>query len=195
MSITYYATKVTLATGIHVAAFERALQATAPGNATDSPSLSAGTSGLLLAYTTGVGDPNLADWGNGTYRADFQVSAAGANMSYGVKTVGAAAGHFARVDNGLTSDLETAVQAEATFTGTGLKSATVAWNPSSGAASDRFEVLIAGQNTGTMSQSVTFDSGAAGTTMGGAFDAAAPAAKAPPPRSQPLRVWNRRRAA
>jgi hypothetical protein len=184
VALTYFHTRDDQASGVHVAGREKSATATAPASGTNAtPTIAGGASSLGMLFTTVSGAPNIADWGSGTYRADLVVSAVGADMSYGLRTVGTAAGHFARVDSGLTTDIETAVQAEAAFTGTGLKSATVAWDPAAGNASDRFEIVIACHNAGSMNQTLTLDAGSAGSTMGGDFDAGGAAPAVTPQRT------------
>ena len=94
-------------------------------------------------WTTNSGVPNVADWPNGVYRCQIDVSSENRLDSYGFLTQGSHAGHFAVVDSGLTADQETWTQDEAAFTGTGIKLATNTIDPASGAAGDRFECLLA----------------------------------------------------
>lgn len=171
------------ATGVHVAdAQERVMDTgTAAGTTLATGNVTPGGAELSMVFTTPSGEPNTADWASGTYRLDVSVATTGANIFWGVKAVTQGAttinGHFARVDSGLTSDLETAVQAESDFSGTGLKQATTSWNPVSGSATDRFEVVLAFRNTDSMNQaaSITVDSGVSFATWDGAG--------APPPAS------------
>jgi hypothetical protein len=105
MALTYYATKTADTNGIHVALKERVASSSAPATSTETTgNIAGGASVLAFAYATAASNPNIANWGNGTYRADLSVASAGANCTYGVLTVGSAAGHFARVDSGLTAD-------------------------------------------------------------------------------------------
>jgi hypothetical protein len=184
VTITYYIDAATsVATGAHAATREKGLITALPSsNLTDtSGSIAGGASALTHCWTTASGQPNQADWGNGTYRCILDVSAVGADLSFGLRTAGAVTGHFARVDSGLTADQETVAQAEALFTGTGLKTATAAWNPAAGAAGDRFECLLGVTNGGSMNQTIGIDSDTAGVSFtDGPFDAAAAPAILPP---------------
>lgn len=146
MAKTFYQRDTNLATAVHAATNEDELSLTAGTGQTEIVTVVKGTSGTHWCFTTLSTEPNEADWPNGTYRAQLDVSVAGADLLYGFLTVGTANGHFARVDSGLTADLETIVQAEAAFSGTGLKLATAVWNPAAGAADNRFEALLAVQN-------------------------------------------------
>lgn len=162
---TYFQRNTDVATGIHVATNEDDLNAVAGGGETEaSGDHAAGASSLAYCFTTASGQPNNADWPSGTYRCQLDVSAAGANMSYGLLTLNGSAGHFGRVDSGLTADQESTAQAEAAFTGTGLKLATKSWDPAAGAAGDRFECLVAARNAAAMNAAqtitLTFDSDA-----------------------------------
>lgn len=142
---TYYTTTTATATGIHVATHEKQLSDTDEASPTDiSDTLGGGDSILFAAITTDAGEPGDDTWPTGDYRYQIDATTVGANITYGARTAGSANGHFARVNTGLTSDLETKAQTEALFSGTGLKLATtgsVSWT--AGATSDRFEVLIA----------------------------------------------------
>lgn len=99
----------------------------------------------LNTFITPANEPNDAAWTTGNYRAQLDITSAGADLTYGLLDQGASEGHFARVNSGLTADLETKQQVESAFNGTGLKLATtgsVSWT--AGAAGDRFEILISG---------------------------------------------------
>jgi putative Mn2+ efflux pump MntP len=137
-----------LATGLHAAqaaADENAFGSTAGGSTTDaSGNFAGGASGFAFIHTSAAGFPNDAAWPTGTYRCQYDVTAAGAGMSYGLRTAGTAVGHFARVASDLSSELETKQDAQPLFTGTGTKLATtgsVSW--SAGAVGDRFECALA----------------------------------------------------
>jgi hypothetical protein len=144
MTITYFHRSTALANGIHAATNETEHATTAGAGAGSlSDIIAGGASQFGWCFTTASGQPNVADWPSGTYRCIMEVSAAGATSSYGVRTAGGASGHFARVNDALSSDLETAQDTQALFTGTGIKTASVSWDPAAGNASDRFEVLVA----------------------------------------------------
>ena len=102
------------------------------------------------AFTTVSGDPNDGDWpaasGGDPYFCSFDVTTIGVDVTCGLLTLGGAAGGFHRVNSSCTSQ-ENVAQGQTAFSGTGVKDATnTSWNPSSGAASDRFQVRIAAAN-------------------------------------------------
>lgn len=174
MTKTYYHRSTAAATGVHAATNETE-QATTAGAGAGSLSdiLAGGASQLAFCFTTASGEPNSADWPSGTYRCILEVSTAGANITYGLRTAGAVSGHFARVNSGLTADSETVAQAEALFSGTGIKTATASWDPAAGNASDRFECLIAATRPashGNETLTIVVDATDAGATNGGVSD-------------------------
>lgn len=150
----WYCRNTDLANGIHVATNEDAMNGGTAPAVSESVSLAFGTNVLGFSFVSPANEPNDANWPNGSYRCQMDVTAAGAALSYGLLTNGAA-GHFARVDSGLTADQETWVQVEAAFTGTGLKLATSSIDPAAGAAGDRFEGLLAVRNAATMNNPQT----------------------------------------
>src|SRR3990172_8699838 len=144
MAKTYYLRSTVDPTGVHAADIERALGTTA------------GSSTATVSSILGV-----------------NASTADADITFGLRTAGSAAGHFARVNSGLTSDLETTTQAEALFSGTGVKTATVSWDPSAGSSTDRFECLIAATRAashGNQTLSIDVDNPSADATNGGIAD-------------------------
>lgn len=124
------------------------------------PSMMIEVDALTHAFTTESGDPNVTDWpvasGGDPYTAEIDVSAAGADVTYGLLTIGGSAGRFNRVNSSCTTQ-ETWSQGESAFSGTGVKVATnTSINPSSGATGDRFQCLFAGRNNATMGGNQTF---------------------------------------
>lgn len=103
-------------------------------------------------WATVANQPNDADWPNGTYRAQLDVTVAAADIIYGLRQMGATAtiGHFSQLNSGLSSEIDSAFQSEAVFSGTGLKLATQTWDPAASAAGDRYGVLCGALNTGSM---------------------------------------------
>ncbi len=129
----------------HVATFEKQLVTASGGTTAMSDTYAGGESRLSFLFTTPAGEPNDAAWPTGTYRCQLDVSASGADITYGLRAAGAQTGHFARINFNTLIELETKVQVEALFTGAGLKLATtgsVSWT--GGATSERFECLVAG---------------------------------------------------
>ncbi len=148
---TYYHNNVEELNAIHSvnATYENAL-GTAPAGASSEQSPGIGGGGeFAFVATTPTNEPDSAAWPTGTYRCQLDVTSADANVSYGLLALtGDVIGGFHRVNAALGSDLETKEQAEAAFSGTGLKLATtgsVSW--SSGTQSDRFEILVAAIRT------------------------------------------------
>lgn len=120
---------------------------------------------LCYAFYTPAGEPNSASWPQDssadTYRLTLEVITAGADLTYG--TLADKGGHAARVNSGLTADLETAdmTWGGTRASGTGIKQFatwnTVAgsgWNPAAGSASDRFEALVGADNANMMAQAI-----------------------------------------
>lgn len=141
---TFYCKNVALANDIHTADNEEEMVRflTRVQETLSSQSIGGGAQGVAFCFTSYANEPNSAAWPAGTYRCQLDVSAVGADITYGLlnQTV---SGHFARVNSGLTADSETKQQVESAFTGTGLKLATTGsttWT--SGNASDRFECLV-----------------------------------------------------
>lgn len=160
MTKTYFQRDTDLATGIHVDTHEDRLDAAAGTGQTESISLAGGDIGHLV-FTTPAGEPNSADWPNGTYRAQLDCTVAGADIGYGLLVGsfpnGTRDGHWARVDSGLTAHQGTVWrQSEVAFTGTGLKLATQTQDPAAGADADRLEVRVgAGRAASLNSQTLT----------------------------------------
>lgn len=162
MAITYYHRSTDLATGVHVAAGDEFEHSITQGSVATIHSLSnvgGGNDSIAIVFTTVSGEPNDADWDSGTYVCRLDITAAGADMRYGLLNLGASLGHFARVNSDLTSDLETVQQDEAEFSGTGIKIANAAgWNPAAGAVGDRFECCVAQRNVAAMgNQTITIE--------------------------------------
>lgn len=176
---TYYLNNVALATSVHSVngdADEYELGNTPAGLSTvKSQNLGGGDSVLVFVGTTTAGEPDHSQWPAGTYRMQIDCSNVGADISYGLLTLGTANGHFARVNSGLTADQETKQQVEGAFTGTGLKLATTGsttW--SAGSAGDRFEILIAAQRAANHgNQNMDIDMGETDDFADGPWEAAA----------------------
>jgi hypothetical protein len=163
-TLTYYQTANALANGIHAAvdpADELALGTSADSSSGQSGNFGGGDSGFAFIFTTPSNQPNNDAWPSGDYRCQLDVSSVGGNLTYGFLTQGSAGGHFARVNSGLTSDLESWAQSEGAFSGNGLKLATTgSITPISGDLSDRWELALAAQRPashGNQILSLTFD--------------------------------------
>lgn len=104
-------------------------------------------------------EPNSADWpaasGGDPYGFSYYISAAGANMTFGV----AATDGFGRRNSSCVQQ-ESAAGPGATHSGTGWFTDThTSWNPSAGTATDRFVVRLWGVNGNTKAtEAVTLDS-------------------------------------
>ena len=149
-TITYFLNATSAATGVHVALNERAQNETQGGAGSAPAIIPLSGDALSHVWTTPADSPNSADWPNGVYTCSMDVQTLMLVDSFGLLTRGGSAGHFARVNAGLTADQETWTQDEAAFTSTGISVATNTIDPSSGSADDRFEVLVAADNSDTM---------------------------------------------
>jgi len=176
---TYYHNNVALATTVHIATSEFQLGKTASGAATDTVAVHQNGVHAWVA-TSPANEPNSAAWPtSGVYRYQIDVTLAGADLTFGLLSQGGEPGHFARVDSGLTTEHESFTQDEAAFSGSGLHLATVtdpAWT--SGSATDRFEISIAGVRTaGHGTQDLTLQLGESDDFADGPWPAPVP----PPP--------------
>ena len=155
-TMTCYGSDTASATGIHAATNETAFLTTYSASAANlTASAGKGASGLGWCFTSSANWPNSPDWPSGNYRFQIDITA-NDYSTVALGSVGTATGHFARVDSGLTSDLQTWAQSEAAFTGTGLKLATTGTiDPTSGTATDRFECLVAWYNSSAKNSSIT----------------------------------------
>jgi len=112
----------------------------------------------LFIFCAKPGAPWVAHWpNNGVYRCQIDVSSATTDLAYGLKNFGSSPGHFGRTSKEHGTCLQAIQQAEASFTGSGLKLATIT-NPSwsLGSHFDQLEILIAGtRTTGHSKQSLT----------------------------------------
>ena len=179
MTVTWVLRSDLQADGAHVAEDEVQLTLTEGVDATLSATIAGSSNELCSAWTTTT-DVGYAQWGTGTYTITFSLNTIGAGITFGCLTVGASAGHLARVDTGLTADIETILQNEAAFSGTGVKTATFTWTPGAGATTDRAEILVAAANSDTMSQSIQYKVNLlANSTLSGPFDGAGVVARTP----------------
>jgi hypothetical protein len=131
---------------------------------------------LYAQHTTIATEPGFAQWGTGDYRAQIEVSAAGAGLTFGYTTAGGSSGHFGRINAAASADIETKQQVEALASGTGIKlftTGSVSWG--AGAVGDRFEILLAcaRDGVGHGNQSMNMNQGDADAFADGPFDGAA----------------------
>jgi hypothetical protein len=143
---TYYQRNVAQAADAVVATNEEQMTTgTAASGTLGSGNYGGGSSHLAFLFTSPASEPNNAAWPTGSYRAQLNCTAAGAGITYGMRTTGSVAGYIARYSSDLASALETKAQTEAVFSSTGLKLGTtgsVSW--SAGAAGDRYAILVGG---------------------------------------------------
>jgi hypothetical protein len=140
---TYYQTLTPSAAALHGADFELIAVRDVPAiGQTLTLSVSPNETEVVAWYTEAP-EPGRVDWPNGDYRAQFDVIAIGVDLIFGVRDIGTALGHFGRVDAALAEDKETHEQAEAAFSGAGLKLATYTGGFLDGLDTDRLEVLVA----------------------------------------------------
>lgn len=112
----------------------------------------------LFLFTAQPGAPWVAQWPtSGVYRCQLDVSSASTDLAYGLLNFGSELGHFGRVDKEHSSCLQSIQQDQSSFSGSGLKLASItnpAW--SAGSHFDQLEILIAGtRTTGHTKQSIT----------------------------------------
>jgi len=121
--------------------------ATTPGGAATSNSGNIGTGGIDAYAAQTLNIIGLSQWPTGNYRHQIDVTTTTADLVCGLLTLGSGSGGFVRAQSDGTS-LEKKQQQESSFAGTGLHLATsgsVSW--SSGATTNYYQVLIAGQKT------------------------------------------------
>ncbi|MCK5613886.1 hypothetical protein KAR91_69125 [Candidatus Pacearchaeota archaeon] len=176
-SITYYQRDDARATGVHVVSNENAFERTTGVSATIDEEVLRTSDELTHVFTTPANEPNSDDWPNGLYRFQFNVAAAEAELTYGLLTIGGSAGHFARVDAGLTADQEIWTQDEGAFSGTGTNIASNTINPVAGLIDDRFECLVACANAAIhQDRTLSMTVNVAASFADGPWTAAPPAA-------------------
>lgn len=146
-----------------------------PGATNNQTSTAIGSGGSdEWATATPAGEPNNAAWPTGNYRAQIDVVTANPDVFYGLLTLGAGQGGFARWNTGLTTLLERIVQQEPSFSLTGLFLATtgsVSWT--AGAATDRYGFVLAAQRVaGHGSAQITLQLGEADDFTDGPWPAA-----------------------
>jgi len=134
---------------------------------TTSRSVAALGDEVSFSWITEGGEPNAYEWANAELRAQLDVTAAGANLSYGFTDVVLLGvyGGFTRTDSGDTEQV-VQFQDEATFTGTGLKLASTFWIGEATARTDKYALLLNVRNTGLGAQTITLRFGANAWTDG-----------------------------
>lgn len=144
--------------------FERKMSESGQTSQALSASFLGGVNKICHVFTTEAGDPGVQDWpaasGGDPYRCSMNVTTAGADITYGLLG-GGENGGFHRVTSSC-GRLETVVQEEAAFSGTGVKVANhTTWDPGTGSdTSQRFQVRIrgsAGSFHGTQNLAITTD--------------------------------------
>lgn len=143
-TITWYQRNVALATGARSVEHEYSLLGT-PGSGETITETDQDFDASKFVFTSPSNEPNSADWPNGTYRVQYDITAASSALTYSPS--------FGRVDSALTALLESSTSAPAQ-NGTGLKLFSVSWDPSAGGATDRFDVNLF-FDVSNMNQSLT----------------------------------------
>lgn len=147
---TYYYSSTADATALHSADYENVLSTTTGTVQTLTASVKKSSEEECFCARTPTNEPLWTRWPTGNYRFQIDCTSVGADITYGLRTLGSAGGHFARINTGGTSELETKTQQEGAFSGTGLKLATtgtVSWT--AGSVTDRFEINVVGANANT----------------------------------------------
>lgn len=179
MTLTYFLSDVAFAGTLHAGTnfFNYVAAAALAGGASLSWSPAATTNNIAV-WTTPTGAPGIAPWPSGDYHFQLDVSAAGANISYGIASLGGINGHFASVNAAASAHVWTSgLQTEATFTGTGIKAGTVTWTTGgTEATGSRFEMMLLIRNLNSMSaQTLTMNVATANAFMDGPWGGGAPA--------------------
>lgn len=155
MARTFFAHQQTFATGVHVADNEHEFQDSAGDSSTAAGA--GNPTDMTHAVTTDPGTTIGTPWPTGDYVRTLDISAADTNNEFGLLTLNSVAGHHARVNNAVSSELETNEQTESAHTLTGLKTCStgsVSW--SSGTDDDLYESLTTVNRTsGHGSTSIT----------------------------------------
>ena len=159
------------------AGFENELGLSPGGTSTQTSGGIGGNGRTVWSTVTPSGDPDSAAWPTtGDYRYQLDVTAAGADLTFGLLTQGNDAGHFSRINSAAASELQTIEQDEAAFSGSGLHLATIT-NPAwaAGASGDRFGFVVAAvRTTGHGNQTMSLQVGETDDFADGPW-AAAPA--------------------
>lgn len=145
------------ASGVHVATDEIAFETTADAGSADEKTANS-TDELSFLFTTPSNEPDQGTWTTGVFRASFDVSSIGADMECGLLTLGGSDGHFGRVNDALSSEVDTKQQTQAAITSTGITVVDTGSVTFGGTTqNDRFEIMVAQRSSATMggSQRVT----------------------------------------
>ena len=156
-TLTFFLYDNVLANGIHTADHEfDADETDIAVQSGQTATIAAGATEQAHVWVTVANKPNSADWPNGVYRVQIDVQTAMNAQGYGFLTINSVAGHMARVNSGISSDLQSWEQDEIAFTGTGIKLGTNTIDPGSGGVTDRYEALLVFENSsGTMEGTLT----------------------------------------
>lgn len=139
----YYLTNTARAHGGVSAVNEFALERLVDSADSTSRSVAALGDELSFSWITAAGEPNAYRWPTSGYKAQLDVTAAGADLTYGFSNIVplGVSGWFERV-NSADVQQDAAEQSEAAFTGTGLKSASAILNASTPARSDKHAIVL-----------------------------------------------------
>jgi hypothetical protein len=149
---TYYPNTTNLNTLVHpVTVAEYGMDMSAGSALTSSANEGTTTAKTAWVWTSPANEPDTATWPSPStedYEFQYEATLNDGSFSYGLLTIGGAAGHFGRVNAALTADVDTKEQDGVAETGTGVKLA--GYDASAGAwggstQSDRFELLMSYQ--------------------------------------------------
>lgn len=174
---TYFASD-TAGPAIHTADFNDSFTLAATGAASQTAT-GIGPGGKNgFTFVSPSNEPDSAAWPTtGVYRYQLDVTAVGADLTFGLLTQGAGLGHFSRAAADGLSDLQVFVQDQAAFSSSGLHLASVtnpAWT--AGAVTDRWAATVASfRVVGHGNQTLTMQLGEADDFTDGPW-AAAPVA-------------------
>jgi hypothetical protein len=136
-TITYYQRDTARAWGYGAWSNEDAFELTTAASGTQSVTTNA-TSVEAWSFLTPANEPNVAGWPNGTYHCQLNCTAASTGLTYGL--VSGSVDVFGRSTT--STLLESTIQAEAAFSGTGLKLASKTYGFAAGAATDIFSCSV-----------------------------------------------------
>lgn len=148
-TITYFQRDTDRAVGWVIADHEDAFETSTATAASESVTFNNELGRHVWGFTTPTNEPNSADWPNGTYRFQYDVTAIG-----GVQTITATL--FVRLNSAADSILESQ-QDDTDITGTGLHLRSVTLDWAAGAAGDRFGVRVVVDHVSHMQQTVTLE--------------------------------------
>ena len=142
-TLTFFMVTTATASSVHTSNNDLGLSQTVGGSELSAENIGAAADEFTHLFSSPAGEPGVT-WPtdvNGTLDA----SAVGSSVDFGFLSLGGTAGHIARVNTGLTADVDSKTQSESLFEGAGVKIFTVngAWGAGSD-VNDRLEAALAG---------------------------------------------------